>query len=188
MNVGRRPKPVMRDGQVEDQAPAASGIAQILADIHVAAAVACAGRHLMLGADCVSSFGVSPTPTAHGGGKTLEMKNKNPWAMSGRRGCALRLLVCICATAVVLPRRGFTSSLHAWPTSAPCTSSRGGADSVHQVWSRAGAGRWCAGGSWQRPSGCIRRCGLDATLRLRGGDMGPRAELEPEGACISQKS
>ena len=120
--------------------------------------------------------------------RLLPFKNKRvAGAMSGRRrGCAL--LVCIFATAVVLPRRGFTSSMHAWPTSAPCTSSRGGADSVHQVWSRAGACRWCAGGLWQRPSGCIRRCGLDATLRLRGGDMGPRAELEPEGACISQKS
>ncbi len=29
LNVGRRPKPVIRDGQVEDQAPAASGIAQM---------------------------------------------------------------------------------------------------------------------------------------------------------------
>ena len=44
----------MRDGQVEDQAPAASGIAQILSDLHVAAAVACAGRHLMLGVDVVT--------------------------------------------------------------------------------------------------------------------------------------
>ena len=35
--------------------PAASGIAQILADLHVAAAVACAGRHLMLSADGVTS-------------------------------------------------------------------------------------------------------------------------------------
>ena len=31
----RPPKPVMRHGQVEDQAPAASGIAQILSDLHV---------------------------------------------------------------------------------------------------------------------------------------------------------
>jgi hypothetical protein len=120
-------------------------------------------------------------------GRYLDMKIQIPAAMSGRRRwCAL--LVFICATAVVLPRRGFTSSLHAWPTSAPCTSSRVGADSVHQLWSRGGAGRWCAGGSWQQPSGCTRRCGLDATLRLRGGDVGPRAELEPEGACIFHKS
>jgi len=34
----------MRDGQVEDQAPAASGIAQILSDLHVAAAVAIISR------------------------------------------------------------------------------------------------------------------------------------------------
>jgi len=45
----------MGDGQVEDQSPAASGIAQILSDLHVAAAVACGGSHLMLSADGVTS-------------------------------------------------------------------------------------------------------------------------------------
>ena len=45
LNVGRRPKPVMCDRQVQDQAPAAIGIAQILSDLHVATAVACADRH-----------------------------------------------------------------------------------------------------------------------------------------------
>jgi hypothetical protein len=53
--VGRRPKPVMRDGQVEDQAPVTSGIPQILSDLHVTAAVACSGRHLMLSVDGVTS-------------------------------------------------------------------------------------------------------------------------------------
>jgi hypothetical protein len=45
----------MRDGQVEDQALAARGISQILSDLHVAAAVAGAGSHLMMSADSVTS-------------------------------------------------------------------------------------------------------------------------------------
>ena len=44
------PPPQCDDGQVEDQAPAAIGvgIAYILSDLHVAAAVACADRHFGL--------------------------------------------------------------------------------------------------------------------------------------------
>ena len=68
LNVGRRPKPVMRDGQVEDQAPDSSGIAQILSDLHVAAAVACTGRHLMLSADGVTSPSGDLIPTIRGSG------------------------------------------------------------------------------------------------------------------------
>ena len=66
LNVGRRPNPVMRVGQVEDQAPDSSGIAQILSDLHVAAAVACTGRHLMLSADGVTSPSGDLIPTIRG--------------------------------------------------------------------------------------------------------------------------
>ena len=78
----------------------------------------------------------------------------------GRRGSPRggALLVCICAAALIFPRRGRTHTLHTWPT--------------------------C-----ERPSGCawlcVRRVAPPgATLRLRGGDMGPRAQLEPENGDL----
>ena len=44
-----------RDAEVEDQAPAASLVSQVVPKLHVAAPLACACRDSMLGADSVSS-------------------------------------------------------------------------------------------------------------------------------------
>ena len=47
--------PVVCDGQVEDQAAVPCRVLEIALDFHVAAPLACAGRHLALRADRVSS-------------------------------------------------------------------------------------------------------------------------------------
>jgi hypothetical protein len=54
LHVAGRPKPVMGDAEVEDQTPAPGLISKIVADLDVAAPLACAGRHAMLSADSVS--------------------------------------------------------------------------------------------------------------------------------------
>ena len=54
LHVTGRPKPVMGDAEVEDQTPAPGLISKIVADLDVAAPLACAGRHAMLSADSVS--------------------------------------------------------------------------------------------------------------------------------------
>ena len=46
--------PVVCDGQVEDQAAVPCRVLEIALDFHVAAPLACAGRHLVLRADRVS--------------------------------------------------------------------------------------------------------------------------------------
>ncbi len=53
LHVAGRPKPVMGDAEVEDQTPAPGLISKIVADLDVAAPLACAGRHAMLSADSV---------------------------------------------------------------------------------------------------------------------------------------
>ena len=45
----------MGDGQVEDQAPAARCVVQVISDLHVASPFACAGRYLVLRADDMPS-------------------------------------------------------------------------------------------------------------------------------------
>jgi len=57
--VAGRPKPVMGYAEVEDQTPAPGLISKIVADLHVAAPLACAGRHSMLCAHdgTLSSYG-----------------------------------------------------------------------------------------------------------------------------------
>ena len=52
--VAGRPKPVMGYAEVEDQTPAPGQISKIVADLHVAAPLAGAGRHSMLCAHDVS--------------------------------------------------------------------------------------------------------------------------------------
>ena len=47
--------PVVCDGQVEDQAAVPCSVLEIALDFHVAAPLTCAGRHLVLRADRVSS-------------------------------------------------------------------------------------------------------------------------------------
>ena len=54
LHVGAGALTVVCDGQVEDQAPAAHLIAQVVADFHVCAALACACRYVVLRADRVS--------------------------------------------------------------------------------------------------------------------------------------
>ena len=53
--VATAPAAVMRDNEVEDQAPSASLVSQIVSDFNVASPLARAGRDSMLGADRVSS-------------------------------------------------------------------------------------------------------------------------------------
>ena len=48
------PKTVVGHGQVEDQAPAARLVFEVVADLHVAAPLACACRYAVLRADRVS--------------------------------------------------------------------------------------------------------------------------------------
>jgi hypothetical protein len=50
-----RAKTLMRDAEVEDQAPASSLVSQVVPNFHVAAPLACACRYPMLGAHRVSS-------------------------------------------------------------------------------------------------------------------------------------
>ena len=61
--------PVVCDGQVEDQAAVPCRVLEIVLDFHVAAPLACAGRHLVLRADRVSSCPRLPRrlPLAAGG-------------------------------------------------------------------------------------------------------------------------
>ena len=54
LHVTGRPKPVMGDAEVEDQTPAPGLVSKIVADLYVAAPLACAGRHAMLCAHRVS--------------------------------------------------------------------------------------------------------------------------------------
>ncbi len=59
--------PVVCDGQVEDQAAVPCRVLEIALDFHVAAPLACAGRHLVLSGPCVQLS--SPTsPVASGSG------------------------------------------------------------------------------------------------------------------------
>ena len=51
LRVATAPKAFMRDDEVEDQAPAASLVSQVVPNLHVAAPLAHAGRDSMLGAD-----------------------------------------------------------------------------------------------------------------------------------------
>jgi len=52
--VATAPKAVVGHGQVEDQAPAARCVLEVVADLHVAAPLACACRYAVLRADRVS--------------------------------------------------------------------------------------------------------------------------------------
>ena len=63
----------MRDGQVEDQAPAARLVPKVVADLQVAAPLACACRHPVLRADRVS---VQPCRT---GGQGQIPSSRAPW-------------------------------------------------------------------------------------------------------------
>ncbi len=55
MHVAAASDPVVCDGQVEDQAAVSCRILEISLDFHVAEPLACAGSHLVLRADRVSS-------------------------------------------------------------------------------------------------------------------------------------
>ena len=63
----------MRDGQVEDQAPAARLVPKVVADLQVAAPLACACRYPVLRADRVS---VQPCGT---GGQGQIPSSRAPW-------------------------------------------------------------------------------------------------------------
>ena len=58
------PKSVVGRGQVEDQAPAARCILEVVADLHVAASLACACRYAVLRADRVSGRAENNGPSA----------------------------------------------------------------------------------------------------------------------------
>jgi hypothetical protein len=49
LHVAGRPKPVMGDAEVEDQTPAPGLTVEIVPNLHIAAPLARAGRHAMLG-------------------------------------------------------------------------------------------------------------------------------------------
>jgi hypothetical protein len=49
LHVATAPKTVVSHGQVEDQAPAARRILEVAAELHVAAPLACACRHAVIG-------------------------------------------------------------------------------------------------------------------------------------------
>ncbi len=53
--VATSPEAVVRNAKVEEQAPAASLVSQVVTDFHVAAPLARAGRDSVLGADRVCS-------------------------------------------------------------------------------------------------------------------------------------
>jgi hypothetical protein len=53
LRVATTPKPLMRDAEVKDQAPAASLVSQVVPDFHIAAPLACAET----AADLVSKRG-----------------------------------------------------------------------------------------------------------------------------------
>jgi hypothetical protein len=51
LTVATTPKPLMHDAEVNDQAPAARLVSQVVPDFHIAAPWACAGRDAELCAD-----------------------------------------------------------------------------------------------------------------------------------------
>ena len=65
LHVAGRPKPVMGDDEVEDQTPAPGLISKIVADLYVAALLACAGLHSMLCAHDVSGRAEQRPDHAH---------------------------------------------------------------------------------------------------------------------------
>ena len=55
LHVAAAADPAVCDGQIDDQAPAARCVPKVVPDLHVAAPLACACHHAVLGADDVSS-------------------------------------------------------------------------------------------------------------------------------------
>jgi hypothetical protein len=134
--------PVVCDGQVEDQAAVPCRVLEIALDFHVAAPLACAGRHLVLGPCVHLSSPTSPVASGSGWGS-----QPPPPPMGGVGGSGMvraRIAALEAATGAVGGAATGAVASRTYPLFAPTTTVDVGTQTDHMVFPFVfpGGGKW----------------------------------------------